>query len=172
MHELRKIHADSIPRAISKAERYRLLNEPREAESICKDVLVIDPGHQEASVILLLAVTDQFPQKRLKLKDAKAILPTLEDEYTRHYYTGVVLERWAKRLLGEGGHDYASYEYLTEAMASYDRAQSLAPAGNEDATLRWNTCARMIVRYNLEPSAVEGTVDLELESFGDEVPTS
>jgi hypothetical protein len=171
MSELRKIHAESIPRAISKAERYRLLNEPREAESICKDVLAIDPEHQEASVILLLAITDQFPHKRLKLKDAKALLPSLKDDYTRHYYTGVALERWAKRLLAEGGHDYASYEYLTEAMASYDKAQAIAGPSNEDATLRWNTCARMIVRYNLEPSAIEGGVDLELESFGDEVPT-
>jgi hypothetical protein len=36
------------------------LNEPLEAESICRDVLEIEPDHQEALAALLLALTDQF----------------------------------------------------------------------------------------------------------------
>jgi hypothetical protein len=31
-------------------------------------------------------------------------------------------------------------------MEHYERAQALRPPGNDDAILRWNTCARMIMR--------------------------
>ena len=37
---------DAVPAALAKAERYRLLNEPGEAESICLDVLQIDPAER------------------------------------------------------------------------------------------------------------------------------
>ena len=47
---------DGIPRALEKADRYRLLNEPMEAESICLDVLATDPDHQDALVMLVLAL--------------------------------------------------------------------------------------------------------------------
>ena len=60
MFELKPIEKGSIPRAIEKAERYRLLNEPVEAESICRDILDVDPENQKALVVLLLAITDQF----------------------------------------------------------------------------------------------------------------
>ena len=58
---LKPMSADAIPSAIAKAERYRLLNEPGEAESICLDILQIDPHNEDARVMLLLALTDQFP---------------------------------------------------------------------------------------------------------------
>ena len=58
--ELKTLHAEALPRALEKAERYRLLNEPSEAESICLDVLAIDRDNQAALVTLLLALTDQF----------------------------------------------------------------------------------------------------------------
>jgi len=41
--ELKTLSPESVPRALAKAERYRLLNEPVEAESICLDVLAVDP---------------------------------------------------------------------------------------------------------------------------------
>ena len=58
---LKPMSAAAIPSAIAKAERYRLLNEPGEAESICLDVLQIDPHNEDARIMLLLALTDQFP---------------------------------------------------------------------------------------------------------------
>src|SRR5262245_5730837 len=57
MFEPKPISRDAIPAALAKAERYRLLNEPLEAESICLDVLQIDGANQDAIVMLLLALT-------------------------------------------------------------------------------------------------------------------
>ncbi|HMA21641.1 MAG TPA: hypothetical protein VKO87_12615, partial [Gemmatimonadaceae bacterium] len=58
MYELKPISRDAIPRAIQKAERYRLLNQSWAAESICLDILQIDPGNQQVLVMLVLALTD------------------------------------------------------------------------------------------------------------------
>ena len=167
--ELKRISAESIPRAIAKAERYRLINEPRESESICRDILEVDPSHQEALSILLLALTDQFPIKeaRVTSRDALEILERLEGEYERAYYAGVIAERAGKTMLHSGYASDAVYETLREAMESYESALRLAPKGNEDAALRWNTCARMIERAGLGPA--EG-VHGALEHFDDEVP--
>src|SRR2546422_11377615 len=63
MFELKPLTEEALPKALEKAERYRLLNEPALAESICLDVLRIDPENQQALVILLLALTDQFEQE-------------------------------------------------------------------------------------------------------------
>jgi hypothetical protein len=41
--DLKPISIASIPRALEKAERYRLLNEPEQAESICLDILDAEP---------------------------------------------------------------------------------------------------------------------------------
>ena len=45
--------------ALEKAERYRLLNEPILAESICLDILDADPQNAKAVVTMLLAITDR-----------------------------------------------------------------------------------------------------------------
>ena len=59
MHfDLKSISVESIPEALKKVERYRLLNEPTLAESICLDILAIVPDHQQALISLLLARTD------------------------------------------------------------------------------------------------------------------
>ena len=57
MFELKPIHQDAIPQALEKAHFYRLLNEPGAAESICLDILEIDPDNQQALVTLLVALT-------------------------------------------------------------------------------------------------------------------
>ncbi|MEE2900476.1 MAG: hypothetical protein VX815_18600, partial [Gemmatimonadota bacterium] len=62
MSELKPLSADAVPVALAKAEHYRLLNEPEEAESICIDILEVDPEHQKALINLLLARTDQFKE--------------------------------------------------------------------------------------------------------------
>ena len=51
---------DCLPAALQKAERYRLINDPTSAESICLDVLTVDPENRQALMTLLLAITDQF----------------------------------------------------------------------------------------------------------------
>ena len=54
MYELKRLTKEAVPRALEKAERYRLLNEPTEAESICQDILRVEPDNQPALVVLLL----------------------------------------------------------------------------------------------------------------------
>ena len=46
--EVIPISPDAVPAALEKAEHYRLLNEPEEAESICVDVLEVEPDDQQA----------------------------------------------------------------------------------------------------------------------------
>src|SRR5712664_433657 len=65
------ISAESIPEALAKVERYRLLNEPSLAESICLDILAIVPRHQQALISLLLARTDQFGDEGMGERDGE-----------------------------------------------------------------------------------------------------
>src|SRR5687768_9312318 len=98
--ELKPISREAIPQALGKVERYRLLNEPAEAESICRDVLRADPGNARALVMLLLTLTDQFGRGRgAGVNEAREIVAQLEGEYERAYYEGVVFERQGKALL-------------------------------------------------------------------------
>src|SRR6266496_2491699 len=97
MFDLKPLSPEAIPAAIEKATRYRLLNEPSEAESICLDVLRTDPENQQALVILLLALTDRFG-RGYGVSDTRAqeLLPLLCNEYERSYYAGIIYERKAK----------------------------------------------------------------------------
>lgn len=144
---LRAISKDAIPRALDKAERYRLLNEPVEAVSICLDVLAAEPENQQALVTLLLALTDQFAHG-FKLTDAQPpdVLARLRDPYDRAYYTGIVAERQAGAVLDQGAPQapFLAHDLLSRAMRHYEEAERLRPQGNDDALLRWNTCARLM----------------------------
>src|SRR6266446_3921980 len=86
MSELKPISPDSVPGALAKAERYRLLNEPSEAESICLDILEVEPGNQQALISLILALTDQIPQHASTFASALATVDRLEAAYDRAYY--------------------------------------------------------------------------------------
>src|SRR5262247_3574783 len=98
--EFKILSPEAVPRALAKAERYRLLNEPGEAESICRDALEVDPGNQDALVILLLALTDQFDAHGTSaVGDAREIVERLRNDYDRAYYTGIIFERRAKAQL-------------------------------------------------------------------------
>jgi len=146
MFELKPLSPDTVPRALAKAERYRLLNEPNEAQSICMDVLAADPGNQDAITTMILALTDQFVSDRSAVHEAQAMVSRLQDEYERAYYTGIILERRAKAHLAHGtpGAGGRAYWWLREAMRCFDEADAIRPANNEDARLRWNACARLI----------------------------
>ncbi len=162
--ELKTLSEEAIPAALEKAERYRLLNEPAEAESICLDVLKIAPDNQQAIVTLLLAVTDRF-SKGYGVSDTQAreLLETLTGEYERAYYRGLLAERRAKMKLAQGPHGSLwAYGLFREAMECYEKAEAIRPPGNDDALLRWNTCARIIAKNKLVERE-EDRVDLSLE---------
>jgi hypothetical protein len=144
---LKPISSDAIPRAIQKAERYRLINQSWAAESICRDILEIDPANQQVLVMFVLALTDQLADDHGQLmKIVRETLPRIVDPYQRAYYTGIASERSALALLHRAGlgSGHMAYDALRDAMGWYERAEAIRPQGNDDAILRWNTCARLI----------------------------
>ena len=150
MLQPKPISRDAVPAALAKAERYRLLNEPGEAESICLDVLQIEPANQEALVTLILALTDQFRDETTASRHAAAragdLVPRLADEYDRLYYAGIIRERRARAVLQRDRYAAAATatEWLREAMSFFERAEAIRPPHNDDAVLRWNTCVRLL----------------------------
>jgi hypothetical protein len=159
MQKLKKITKRGVPAALKRAERYRLLNEPSDAESICLDVLDIDPANRDAKVLLLLARTDQFEDRLTEAFDeARAVLDMLRDQYSKDYYDGIICERRAKAHYKRAfpGSNHVAYEWFVRAMACYERAAKKRPPNEDEAILRWNACARMLARHpDLEPRAEE-----------------
>jgi len=156
MTSLKRISATGIERALEKVDRYRLLNEPGDAESICLDILEVDPQNQRALVALLLSRTDQFQHGRGAVGGPREVLPRLTSEYHRAYYAGIICERWARARHARGapGAPATVYQWLREAMDWYEKAEALRPAGNDDPLLRWNACARHLARHpELQPEA-------------------
>ena len=146
MHfELKPITQQGIPEALAKVERYRLLNEPSLAESICLDILAVVPDHQEALVSLLLAHTDQF-ESQAHVKGAREALAKIQGAYEQAYYEGIIWERLGNARVRHGSGGASAYHALREAMEHYEKAMRLALPGNDDAILRWNTCARLIMQ--------------------------
>jgi hypothetical protein len=165
MFELKRLSEDAIPAALEKALRYRLLSQPAQAESICHDVLDIDPENQQALVLLVLALTDRFGEgPAADVSRAQAALSRLRDPYERAYYAGIICERQAKAHLDRGypGSRHNAYEFLREAMGWYEKAEMLRPPRNDDALLHWNICARIIMGNQLTPRAEE-KVELPLD---------
>jgi len=160
---LKTLSRDAIPRAHEKAERYRLLNEPVQAESICLDILNVDPNDQLALVTLLLALTDQFG-RGYKLSEIQPdhVIARLTSNYAQKYYSGLVAERHATAILDQHTPQSAflAHDYLTIAMRHYDDAAAIRPAGNDDALLRWNTCARLINSNGVRPREDESDSEL------------
>jgi hypothetical protein len=147
MLELKRLSNDAVPSALAKAERYRLLNEPVMAESICLDILAIEPDNQAALTTLILAITDQFGQEGTGRHTARAqeLVPQLADEYSRVYYGAIISERRGWALINSVAAT-AARDWLVEALRGFERAIELRPAGNDDAILRWNACARTLDR--------------------------
>ena len=146
MAELKPISIEAVPEALAKAERYRLLNEPGQAESICRDVLRADSENQEALIMLLLSLSDEFDAGECDLAQAQEVLPRIEGEFQQAYYAGIVSERWGRAQLRRGAPGYVAHGWFVEAMRLYETARSLSPSGHDDAVLRWNTCVRLMER--------------------------
>jgi len=151
--QLKPLTSAGIERAIERANYFRLLNEPAQAESTCLDILHTDPGNQRALIQLLLALSDQFPLGvQIDASRIDEILSRITDKYEQIYLRGVVLERRARAKLEQGLPHAGSIAYglCRQAMELYEQAENCRPAGNDDALLRWNACARMIVQHRLE----------------------
>ena len=144
-HQLKSISKAGIPEAIAKVELYRYLNEPEEAESICQDILAVDPGHQLARRMLGLAITDQFIGAASdRYIEVQSIFQGLRDPYEKLYYTGLLHERRAKTQLLVGYAPHTLLPLVDEAMRCFAEAEKIRPAGNDDSILRWNRCVRLL----------------------------
>jgi hypothetical protein len=158
MFTLKPISRDSVDGSLAKAERYRLLNEPNEAESICRDILTVDPSNRQARVSLILALTDQIHQDTSVFPGAISAISGLETAYDRAYYAGIAWERRAKAFHLAGGHRSGAsvYDWLVKALGLFEEAERLRPPGNDDSILRWNACVRFLDRHaELQPRMEE-----------------
>jgi hypothetical protein len=155
--ELKTISPSAVQRAIEKAEQYRLLDDPTQAESICYDVLAVEPKNQRNLVTLILAITDQFAAQGVRVGSAqlKQFIDALSTEYDRAYYAGIVAERQARAYLEHSHARVFAYEGYRDAMRWYEKAAEIRPPGNDDAILRWNSCVRLIRRESLRPLAAD-----------------
>jgi hypothetical protein len=166
MFALKPLSASAIPAALAKAERYRLLNESEEAESICRDVIAVDPGNQQARVSLVLALSDRLSHDRRMFGEALEFANGMAGEYERAYYRGILWERRAKARYQEGGPGAGpvTYDWIRRAMEYFDEAERIRPPGNDEALLRWNTCARFLDSHrDVHPAAEEGGPAIMLE---------
>ena len=144
-YKLKHISTAGIPEAIAKAELYRTLNEPEEAESICHDILAVDPKHQLALRILGLALTDQFTGGASdRVREIEEIFHRLGDPYERLYYAGILYERRAKAQFNAGQPPHVLLPLFEQALHTFAEAEKISPPGNDDAILRWNRCVRLL----------------------------
>ena len=143
--KLKTISKSAIAEAIAKAELYRYLNEPEEAESICRDILAADPNHMLGLRTLGLTITDQFTGESTdRYAEVEKIFQSLKDPYERHYYTGLLYERRVKAQLRAGRAPHTLLPLLERALQCFGEAESVHPPGNDDAILRWNRCVRLL----------------------------
>jgi tetratricopeptide (TPR) repeat protein len=168
-YELKTISPTGISHAIAKAERYRFLAQPEEAESICRDILAVDPENQAGWRLLGLCITDQFTgDVSDRYNEAEEAFKKLNDPYEQLYYAGVQQERRAKSQLRAGQPPHAVRVRLEEAMRCFDEAAKIRPKGVEDALLRWNRCARLLAGV---PEEEEREKELEFEAGDGPVET-
>jgi tetratricopeptide (TPR) repeat protein len=143
--KLKTISKSGIAEAIAKAELYRYLNEPEEAESICRDILAADPHHALGLRTLGLTITDQFTGEATdRYAEVEKIFQSLTDPYERNYYTGLLCERRVKAQLRAGRAPHTLLPLLERALQCFSEAERLHPPGNDDAILRWNRCVRLL----------------------------
>jgi tetratricopeptide (TPR) repeat protein len=154
MFELKRLTRANLEAAVAKAAHYRDLNQPEEAESICRDVIDVDDTHQAAWKILGLAITDQFTRGDVGLlESAIEAFEKLGDEYERVYHVGVAWERAAKAHLerGEAHSAVTSFEHALELFAKAEKLRPESP----DPVLRWNRCVRLLQGHPSLLAAIE-----------------
>jgi tetratricopeptide (TPR) repeat protein len=150
-YQLKSISKAGIPEALAKVELYRYLNEPEESESICRDILAIEPKQQLALRLLGLSITDQFTGGVSdRYRDAEEVFLKLTDIYERFYYTGILYERRAKAQLCVGQSPHTLLPLFERALQCFGDAEKIRPAGNDDSILRWNRCVRLLQSPSLQ----------------------
>ncbi len=157
------ISTASVPRALERALRYRLLNDPEQAESVCLDILAVDPDNQEALVTLILSLTDQFGtgDSHPVSAELNQYVARLASEYQRLYYRGIIFERQARAYMRRPLGIAFAYEAFREAMDWFEKAAAIRPEADDEAILRWNACVRTIRRNHLRPRSDEPELQLE-----------
>lgn len=144
-YKLKSISKAGIAEAAAKVELYRYLNEPEEAESICRDILAIDPQHQLALRLLGLTITDQFVGGSTdRYREVEETFQKLSERYERSYYTGILYERRAKAQLRTGQPPHTVLPLFERALECFGEAEKIHPEGNDDSILRWNRCVRLL----------------------------
>jgi len=144
-YNLKKISQGAIGEATSKAEHYRYLNEPEESESICRDILEVEPENQNALRLLGLSIMDQFIGVASdRYPEAEDTFKNLTDRYERLYYTGLLYEKRGRAQLRTGHPPRALLPLFEKALKCFEEAEKIKPAGNDNAVLRWNTCVRLL----------------------------
>jgi hypothetical protein len=169
MLNLKILKSEAFPAALEKAQRYRLLREPDDAESICLDILAVEPNHQEALCTLLLALTDKFTTGQLNPAFAQSmdLVTRLDNSYSKNYFLGIIYERRAKHHLRQGGPGVGAvaHHWFVKAMDAYNEALDQNDPKNQDALLRWNSCAR-ILNNNPEVKADDaGSSEMLLDAY-------
>jgi tetratricopeptide (TPR) repeat protein len=158
---LKKLGERNLAAAIALAKHYRDLNEPEEAESICRDVLAVAPDSQDAWRTLGLALTDRFPRHWMTLfEEACGAFRNLASEYERVYYEGIAWERYGKAqvLAGQARDAIHAFE---QALERFERAETLAAPDDPAPILHYNRCVRALttdsdlVRASLAPREPE-----------------
>ena len=141
--QLKALGTRNLTAAVTLAKHYRDLNQPEEAESICRDILDVDPRHAVAWRLLGLALTDQMHSGSAGLlEDAIAAFDHLADDYDRTYHHGVAWERAAKAHL-ERNEAHSAVTSFEHALGLYARAEELHP-DSPDPVLRWNRGVRLL----------------------------
>jgi tetratricopeptide (TPR) repeat protein len=159
--QLKTISKQGIAEAFSKVTLYRSLNEPEEAESICHDILAVEPENQMAQRMLGLAITDQFTgQVADRYAAVEKLFENLADPYERLYYKGLLYERRAKAQMRAGRPPQVLFALFRQAMDHFEEAEKIRPSDNDDSVLRWNRCVRLLRELpDIEPEPQESSFE-------------
>jgi tetratricopeptide (TPR) repeat protein len=145
--ELKPLAEKNLDAAVALAKHYRDLNQPDDAESICRDVLAVSPEDVDARRTLGLALTDRFPTAWMTLFDeACAAFARLPSEFERVYYTAIAWERYAKAQL-EAGREHNAIHAFEEALGRFEQAERLAPKDDPAPVLHYNRCVRALTTH-------------------------
>lgn len=169
MIELKTLTKQAIPSALEMAGHYRLIGEPDEAESICQDILSVDPDNQDALITRILSLTDRFTENGMSdaFEEARKTVNRLSDQYCKSYYSGIIFERRAKHHYNSGspGSGRVAFGWYVKALYAFNDALSSCDPNNQDAVLRWNSCARFINSHpELRPEK-DKEPDMLLDAF-------
>ena len=143
-HELKRLKDKNLATAITLAKHYRDLNQPDEAESICRDVLEVAPNNTDALRTLGLAMTDRFSSQWMSLfEEACGAFKKLPTDYERAYYVGIAWERYAKAQV-EAGRAHNAIHAFEEAIACFEEAAKHAAKDDPAPILHFNRCVRAL----------------------------